>query len=326
MGLSDALSTLPGMREVEALIGSRCNSEFPLLTEIPKYLFTLGGKRLRPALTLAAGRAFGISQPTSELIDIAAGIELIHMATLLHDDIIDNSPLRRKHPSPYVKYGSAPTLLSGDFLLVRAFGLCATLPQPIIKATEQACVELTEGELEEIALELSQHTLETSLRVARKKTAALFRLATFSAASLAGLPGHIIEESAKVGETLGIAFQILDDILDVTSTDEELGKQPGLDIKERKPSFVNILWLTSGSKQAQRLLSNEPLSDEFVAQSLKELRNSPIIEKSRQTARDYALKASQGLDKVVSEVGDKAGGEELALMQALIQFTVDRVS
>jgi geranylgeranyl pyrophosphate synthase len=326
MDISHAMSQLDGMKAVEELVDNRCQSDFPLLREIPEYLFRLGGKRLRPALTLAAGRAFGLTSPTQELIEIAAGIELIHMATLLHDDIIDKSPLRRKHPSPYLKYGLASTLLSGDFLLVRAFGLCSRLPQPVIAATEQACVELTEGEIEEIAVPLARHTIESSMRIATKKTASLFRLATFSAAYLAGLSEDQLQASAAFGEKLGIAFQILDDILDVTSSHQELGKQPGLDIKERKPSYVNLCWLLSSSSLAQRLLTEEDLDEVYIEAALSELRESQVIEQSRQAAKALALEASGYLDEVVARPNLFEASGEMMLLRKLVQFTVERVS
>jgi hypothetical protein len=158
-------TAVPGLTEVEAIIRSKFESEAPQLSKVSAYLFELGGKRIRPMIALSLGQALGVnldSQKGEQLKTIAAGIELIHLATLLHDDIIDKAPMRRHKPSAYVTYGSDDTLIAGDFLLSRAFGLCSTLPKDIVLETERACVELTEGEILEIPLyrKSSTHVVE----------------------------------------------------------------------------------------------------------------------------------------------------------------------
>jgi octaprenyl-diphosphate synthase len=149
-----ALSLIPELQNVEQRIRDTFRSDVTLMREVPDYLLRLGGKRIRPALTLLVSKALGIDPINEDVFNVSAGIELIHMATLLHDDIIDDSPVRRHQQSPYAKFGTPATLLSGDFLLTRAFGLCAKLDDTIITATEQACIELVEGE----ALETPLHT------------------------------------------------------------------------------------------------------------------------------------------------------------------------
>jgi octaprenyl-diphosphate synthase len=273
------------------------------MREIPEYLLGLGGKRIRPALTLLCSKALGAQEITQDIIEVSAGIELIHMATLLHDDIVDQSPLRRHQPSPYARYGTSATLLSGDFLLTRAFGLCAKLDHEIITATEQACIELVEGE-----------------------TASLFRLAAFCAAHLTDVRDETKASMARFGESLGVAFQIIDDILDVISDEATLGKRPGLDIAERKPSIVNIMWLESGDKEAQRLLSPPTGDDEkeFVERSLRTLRDSAVIQQAKELARSYADEASSELsDAFDSNLSDlPPEGEALF---AVIDFALDRM-
>lgn len=160
------------------------------------------------------------------------------MATLLHDDMIDNSPLRRHRQSAPARYGSNQSILAGDFLLVRAFALCARLDRPIIEATEQACVELTEGEILETSLVDDRHSVESALAIARKKTASLFRLAAFSAAHMSGVWVDVESRMARFGELVGVSFQILDDVLDVVSDESLLGKRSGTDLRERKPSSM----------------------------------------------------------------------------------------
>ena len=272
---------------MEELIKSKLHSDAQILKEISFYLLELGGKRIRPAICLISAKALRGNNNNSKLIQIAAGIELIHMATLLHDDIIDKSKIRRHKSSPLKKYGANSTLLAGDFLLVRAFSLCSKLDPYIIEKTEQACVDLTEGEVLELPLYQEKHSTESSLHIAKKKTASLFRLACESAAFLCCDDKKIIEYMSHFGENIGMAFQVLDDILDVTSNEEILGKEPGADIRERKPSLVNVLWLESGDKLAEKLLS-EPDDDIFyVERALMQLRNSEVIRAAKNIANRY---------------------------------------
>jgi geranylgeranyl pyrophosphate synthase len=321
-----ALSLTPELAQVEEVIRAACRSDVALMKEIPEYLLGLGGKRIRPVLTLLCAKALGAQEITRDIIEVSAGIELIHMATLLHDDIVDQSPIRRHKPSPYAKYGTSATLLSGDFLLTRAFGLCAKLDHEIIMATEQACIELVEGETLETVLSHEQHSLTSSLTIARRKTAALFRLAAFCAAHLTDVSDETKGAMARFGESLGLAFQIIDDILDVISDEATLGKRPGLDIAERKPSIVNVLWLESGDKDAQRLLTpaGGPGEQEFVERALATLRDSAVIHEAKRLAKSYADEASRELSAAFdSNIADlPPEGEALF---AVIDFALERM-
>ena len=324
--LQEVIRSLEDLTRVENLVRSTFVSEAKLIDEISSYLLTLGGKRIRPTLTLLCARALGENPAREKLIDVAAGIELIHMATLLHDDIIDESPLRRHKPSPLARFGVAPTLLSGDFLLVRAFGLCARLDAVIIQATEAACVELVEGECIETPLHLAKHSLQTSLNISKKKTASLFRLAAFSAAHILECSDECTALFSSFGENLGIAFQILDDILDVISDEETLGKKPGLDLIERKPSTVNVLWLESGAPNAKRLLTPPNVEQDkgFVQESLHELQNGPVIKEAKALAAKYADQSRLDLSNALklSKNVDKRAHTDL---ETLIDFTLERI-
>jgi octaprenyl-diphosphate synthase len=320
-----ALASLPELKSVEEIIRRAFRSDVQLMRDIPEYLLSLGGKRIRPVLTLLCARALGMTQASPQLLDVAAGIELIHMATLLHDDIIDNSPVRRHKPSPLATFGSSTTLLSGDFLLTRAFGLCARLDHHIVIATEEACIELVEGETLETAISLADHTLETTLTIAGKKTASLFRLSAFCAAHLSAAPAEVVKAMSRFGQSLGVAFQILDDILDVTSDEATLGKRPGLDIAERKPSAVNILWLASGAPEAKRLLE-PPAADEwdFVRANVEKLRTSAVVADAKKIALEHADTAREELLGAISKTPNAPRGAADALL-AVVDFAVDRV-
>jgi geranylgeranyl pyrophosphate synthase len=329
LSVSDILRLVPGLPAVEQLIASKFTSDAPRLAEISDYLFRLGGKRLRPSLTLLVAKAFGMKEPAQSLIDVAAGIELIHMATLLHDDIIDGSPVRRHHPSPYAAFGTNDTLLTGDFLLTRAFSLCARLDPFIIDATEEACIHLTEGEILETPLFLSTHSLASSRTIAEKKTAALFRLGARSAGFLCGLRNSALDSLAQFGNYLGIAFQMLDDLLDVISPEERLGKRPGTDIRERKPSIVNMLWLATNTPLSQRLSMRPEQNEEpFINEALAEIANSPIINQARDYARAEALSAQAALQEAARQarLADMPVCDEaLSSLQLIIAYTLERM-
>ncbi len=325
------------LRDIESLIREKLCSDAALLTEVSSYLLDLGGKRVRPMLTLLVGRALGLGENLSQssagrrLITIAAGIELIHMATLLHDDIIDRSPLRRNKDSAFKKYGIENTLLTGDFLLTRAFGLCATLDSFVIEATERACVALTEGEILETSLYHGPHTLESSLEIARKKTAALFSLACQTAAHIARAPEEAQRSLTAFGEKIGIAFQVLDDILDVTADQDLLGKRTGQDLRERKPSVVNVLWLKSEHPLANRLREQpkDSLQEEaWVAEALAVLRTSPVIEESRSLAVSLCDTALSLLDEAVFHLSQSSFTvdiEAVGQLKALAHYVLERV-
>ncbi len=336
-----ALGTVDGITDVEQLIRSKLTSEAPKLHEVSSYLVELGGKRMRPILSLLCFSLFSDSKPGNQIIDVSAGIELIHAATLLHDDIIDKSPRRRNQTSPYLKYGVPATLLSGDFLLVRAFSLCARLDRFIIDETEKACIELTEGEILETPLFEEDHTLESYLTIAKKKTAALFRLASVSGSHLALLSDEslvseenrnnsdqIIEHMSAFGEAMGISFQIIDDILDVIADENLLGKKSGVDLIERKPTAVNILWLESGAEEAKELLK-EPVKeyeDSFLESSLTLLRtrDKAVIDKARELARKYTSEAEKHLNSAAKLAGSY-NSERLEVLRLIIEYTLSRI-
>lgn len=323
-----ALTLVPEISEVESIIRSCFASDVAPMFEIPGYLLSLGGKRIRPVLTLLCAKAFGVTSVSENILRIAAGIELIHMATLMHDDIIDQSPTRRHQQSPYAKFGLPLTLLSGDFLLTRAFGLCARLDDTVIAATEQACIELVEGEALETPLHIDSHTIDSSLVIANRKTASLFRLGAFCAAHLTNAEQKSIASASEFGQALGVAFQIIDDILDVQSDEKTLGKPPGIDILERKPSMVNILWLASGSTRANRLL--QPPEDStseahFVRDSLEEIQNSAVLDQAVAMAKKYGLNARDHLDKSLIE-NKSAPSIYSEALHAVIDFALDRIS
>ncbi len=291
------LQELPGLADVNQMIGRSIESEAPRISEIANYSFAQKGKQIRPILTLLVAKFCGLSELKPELINVAAGIEMIHLATILHDDIIDQSELRRNQLTACRKFGVNDTIITGDFLLVKAFGLCGLLDPEIVKATEVACMDLTEGEILETPLFSHAHTLESSLLIAKKKTAALFRLGCFSASKIAGCDPKICRQFAEFGEKLGISFQILDDILDVSANVAQFGKNLGTDLKERKPSVVNVLWLNSGNSLAQELKTKPEAHTLAIDIHLQAIKEDGILAASQQLAESFISDARSLLNE-----------------------------
>jgi octaprenyl-diphosphate synthase len=328
--LTRIVKSMSHLSDVEELIKRYTKSEAPILEEISLYLLTLGGKRIRPLLTLLTAQACGhtYSEPEEPLIQIAAGIELIHMATLLHDDIIDRSPKRRSKEAPWLKFGVNNTLICGDFLLSRAFSLCAKLSPFIIEETHKACVELTEGEVTEVPLYQQRFTLNESLEIARKKTASLFRLSALSGAFCAGASSEAIKRYAEFGEALGISFQILDDILDVTGDEALLGKKPGVDIKEKKPSYINLVIAQSTDPHLhatqKALLSPDELSEEQIAEYLLAIKNAPeVVIEAQTAARKHAEIARKALH-AAGEITTKKS-LQFSILENIVDYTLERL-
>lgn len=280
-----------------------------------------GGKRIRPVFTLLVSRLFGMEKPSPEVIDVAAGIELIHMATLLHDDIIDEAPLRRHQPSAYRQFGLAPSLLAGDFLLVRAFGLCARLDDFVVEETERACIELTEGEVLETKLSISSpKTIEDYVTIVGKKTASLFLLSAKLGAHLAGAERSAVQQMANFGYYAGIAFQVIDDILDITAEEDLLGKPAGTDLRQKTPSLLNILWLQSEDPHARAFFEKEAPTLEESKLAATQLKNSPLIHYAQTFALNYANKANAELTQIQGELNGAAKNQ----LFALVEYTLER--
>lgn len=316
------LAGAPSLRSVENRIKKSLNSKSTELTGISNYLLDLGGKRMRPLLTILCGQLFGMKTPSADLIDAAAGIELIHMATLLHDDIIDQSPLRRSKPSAYSEFGLSSTLLTGDFLLVRAFGICAHLDTFVIEETEKACVSLTEGEIIEGFIDpLENRTFEAYIEVVEGKTAALFTLASVVGSYLAGANPTDVQKLRIFGANAGIAFQMIDDILDISADEDLLGKPAGTDLKQKTPSLVNILWQELEPKKANAFFSKEDCSENELREMIAYLQKSKVLEQAKIHAKDYAGRATNALlaidkNKIDSKVRDQ--------LFSLLDYTLER--
>ena len=225
------------------------DSNESLISEICHYLVDGGGKRLRPLFILLVYRACGGTDgKVDDAIDAAIALELIHSATLLHDDIIDGGLLRRGKPSAFSRFGAAPSLVAGDFLFCRAFELCGRFEERLVRTAAQACIQLTEGEVMEGRMRHNAAaTLEDYMAVITRKTASLFAAGGRVASDLAGASAKMITAMDQLGLALGRAFQMVDDLLDVIGPEERIGKPVGSDLREGVISLPVVLGVRANS-------------------------------------------------------------------------------
>ena len=272
---------------VNALIINQLYSDVDLVENIGQYIVDAGGKRLRPLLVLLSARACGYRG--NDHISLAAIIEFIHTATLLHDDVVDTSDLRRGRPTANAKWGNAPSVLVGDFLYSRAFQMLVALQNmEVMGILADTTNVISEGEVQQLVnAGNDQVTEEDYYSVIDKKTARLFRAAAHSGAVLAGAASPLCGELAEYGHHLGMVFQLTDDILDYRGDANEIGKNLGDDLAEGKPTLPLIHILSHGTPEQAALVRQvirEGGRDKF----------DDVLEAIEQTgAIDYALSIAE---------------------------------
>ena len=280
---------------VEARLSTLLQSREPLLTDISTYLVESGGKRVRPAVAILIFRACG-GRDLADIVDIAAALELIHSATLLHDDIIDNSDVRRGQDSAFRKYGLANTLVTGDFIFSRAFQLCARFEERLINWAAEACISLTEGEVMQGRFRHNPAvTLADYLEIISRKTAGIFQQGARSAAYLARADAAAVEAMADCGFNVGMTFQIVDDLLDVAGSEARVGKPIGIDLRDGNPSLPVVLALGRDPEVARVFEKAEPTPGD-IAFALHRLRASGVLAEVRALANEYGMRARRGLE------------------------------
>lgn len=245
-------------------------SEVPLVQEVVRYVVQNGGKRVRPILSLLAARLCGVGS-TLDVIPFASAIEYIHTASLLHDDVIDNAPLRRGKPSANAKWGNAVSVLVGDFFYCRASELLVQAGNlDILTLVSNAITRTTEGEVLEITKSNDLNvTEEDYLTIIYCKTAMLIGTACEIGACLGNLSAEFRLALRRFGENLGMAFQLADDILDYLSHDHQFGKENGTDLKEGKLTLPLIYTLKAASEAERQELRGILLAKELKSEDLK---------------------------------------------------------
>lgn len=283
------------LRLVEQRLTELLRSREPRLTDIANYLIGAGGKRVRPAVTLLIFRACGGTR-VADVVDVSVALELIHSASLLHDDIIDGNEVRRGRDSARRKFGVPETLVTGDFLFSRAFQICGRFDEQLIDWAAEACIALTEGEIMQGRFRRNPAvTFDDYIEIIARKTASLFEVGARTAARLADADGTLIDAMGRCGRHVGMTFQMIDDLLDVTATESTLGKPVGLDIREGNPSLPLVLAIADDA-EIRRLFAEPELSEGEVSAVLGRLRRSPVLARGRELALEHAGAARSALE------------------------------
>lgn len=299
--------------EVNELIIRQLHSDVPMVENIGHYLIEAGGKRLRPLLVLLVARA--LNYQGNYHLDLAAIIEFIHSATLLHDDVVDMSSLRRGRPTANAEWGNAPSVLVGDFLYSRSFQMMVSIGNmDVMEILSNTTNVIAEGEVQQLINAKDPDLDEAAYReVIRKKTAVLFAAACEVAAAVAGADQITRQALSDYGLEVGLAFQLVDDALDYRGDTETLGKNVGDDLAEGKPTLP-LIYAMSQSDGAERELIRQAIQN-GDASKLQEIvavvEATGAMEYTLQAARDAVARATDKL-KVLPESTFRQAMHELA--------------
>ena len=296
--VAEALSLLAAeMAQVDTVIAQRLSSDVALIDQIAHYIVHAGGKRMRPKLVLLFANALGFDG--SARFELAAVVEFIHTATLLHDDVVDESSLRRGKPTANALFGNAASVLVGDFLYSRAFQMMVSVERMrVLDVLAEATNVIAEGEVLQL---MNMHdpdiTVESYLRVIRFKTAKLFEASARLGAVLANAPIDIEEACAGYGRALGTSFQLIDDVLDYEGDAHELGKNIGDDLREGKTTLPLLIAMERATPEQRALLRHaiEEGELEKLPEIVDIVRSTGALESTREAARAEARHASECL-------------------------------
>lgn len=295
--LANQLTT--DMSCVNTLILERLNSQIRLIPEVAQYLISAGGKRIRPLLTLASANLFGYEE--KDHIKLATAVEFIHTATLLHDDVVDESDLRRGRPSANMVWGNAPSILVGDFLFSRAFQLMVeTHSLSALDVLSNTSAIISEGEVQQLLMlnDLTT-TQDIYMKIIESKTAHLFKAACEVGAIISKTSKEEIRDLSLYGLNLGILFQLADDVIDYRESQTDIGKNRGDDFKEGKVTLPVILSYESADKSEKdfwtRCIERSDIKEGDFEQALTFLDDHDIYSRISDIAEIYAQRALEAL-------------------------------
>ncbi|WP_255520377.1 octaprenyl diphosphate synthase [Undibacterium sp. 14-3-2] len=307
------------MSAVNDVIRRQLYSDVPLVNQVAEYIISAGGKRLRPVLVLLIANAYGYQGKNHH--DLAATIEFIHTATLLHDDVVDESSLRRGRQTANALFGNAASVLVGDFLHSRAFQMMVSVGSvPIMQVVADATNVIAEGEVLQL---LNMHdpdvTEDRYLQVIRSKTAKLFEASAKVGALIAGANEEQVEAAAEYGRSIGTAFQLIDDVLDYTGNAEEIGKNVGDDLREGKPTLPLIYLMKNGTAEEKELVRTciEQGDESQFDKILHAITQSGALNYTKEKAVEAARKASAAVTHLPESPYKEA-------LLTLSQFAVQR--
>ncbi|MFM8693204.1 MAG: polyprenyl synthetase family protein [Actinomycetota bacterium] len=288
---------LTGLDQVEALLSSHIQGDYPLLIETSRHLVEAGGKRFRPLITLLASY-FGKGQ-SDQVIAAAVVCELTHVATLYHDDVMDEAKLRRGVSSANSRWSNTVAILTGDYLFSKASDLLADLGPEAVRLQAKTFERLVIGQIQETqGSKNGEDALKHYLQVVSDKTGSLIATSARFGAMLSGANREIVETLTKFGEKIGIAFQLADDVIDISSDASQSGKVPGTDLKEGIPTLVTLQIISSTLDEDQelRLLLQNPIPEEKIAEVLTKLRQHRALKDAKSYLHNLSLEAKQLLE------------------------------
>ncbi|MET3116965.1 octaprenyl-diphosphate synthase [Undibacterium sp. GrIS 1.8] len=317
ISITESIAT--DMAAVNQVIRNKLHSEVPLVNQIAEYIINAGGKRIRPVLVLLVANAH--QYRGTQHHELAAIIEFIHTATLLHDDVVDESSLRRGRKTANAMFGNAASVLVGDFLYSRAFQMMVSInSMQIMQILADATNVIAEGEVLQL---LNMHDPDVNeeryLQVIRSKTAKLFEAAAQVGALISGADAMQIEAAAEYGRSLGTAFQLIDDVLDYSGNAADIGKNVGDDLREGKPTLPLIYLMKNGTDEEKNLVRS------CIEQGDESKFNVILEAITKSGALDYTrAKAIKAADRAIESIQHLQDSRYKDALLALCKFSVDR--
>ncbi|QKW11771.1 polyprenyl synthetase family protein [Verrucosispora sp. NA02020] len=317
-------SVLGLLDAIEVELRASVASADPFVTEAARHLVEAGGKRFRPLL-VALGAQFG-DPARPEVVSAAVVVELTHLATLYHDDVMDEAAVRRGAPSANSRWTNSVAILVGDYLFARAADVAADLGPEAVRLQARTFARLVHGQIAEtVGPRADADPVRHYLDVIAEKTGSLIATSAHFGALFSGTTPEHVSALAGYGETIGVAFQLSDDLLDIASESEESGKTPGTDLREGVPTLPVLYALASDDADAasvrlREILATGPLTDDALhAEALGLLRESPALKRARETVRSYAedararlaplpdVPARRALESLCDHIADRTG-------------------
>ena len=313
-------SVRAGLDTIEAALLDATRSDDEFVADAARYLAEAGGKRFRPLLCVLAAQFGDPSRP--EIVPAAVVVELTHLATLYHDDVMDEAGVRRGAKSANARFDNSVAILTGDFLFSRASDLLADLGTHAVRLQARTFGRLVTGQIREtVGPREGVDPIDHYLAVLADKTGSLIATSAEFGAYFAGVDAALTSTLRRYGEQIGIAFQLSDDILDIASDSQESGKTPGTDLREGVATLPVLYAMRRSDPSGARLRSlvEGPMSDDAVASALDLLRSSSAIDEARATTRGYA-------DAARAELADVPDVPARQALEALCDLVTDRTS
>jgi heptaprenyl diphosphate synthase len=330
-GAERGVDLRPGLLAVEARLNALVTVDaLPFLETVSRYLFDAGGKRFRPMLVLLTGLAGGSDVTEEDLVDAGAIVELVHLSTLYHDDVMDDPELRRGLEPAHRRWTATVAVLTGDFLLARASELSAALGVEVTRIMSRTIADLCQGQIREVqgTQTAADHGIPTVqpdrqhyLTTIGEKTASLIAASCRLGALLSGQGSAAIETFTRYGWHLGMSFQLADDLLDLVGVANESGKQPGTDLRDGVLTLPVLLALEDDGPDSELMRLLRRPDERDVQRALEMLQGHGALDAAQEAAREQAALARRELDRVASDLAYPPALDGLVF---LTEYAADR--